>query len=137
MKNRRVSVWFSTWPWAHQMVLVLVGYAMAGLLGTALVAPTGPGSSRICYLVLLGYSLVVVLFGARLMKVFAGILAIVFVIGIVSETKARESYLVKMIERERTEFMKRRATQPSKEISISTNVVSNSLTRAASVAPGN
>ena len=73
-------------------LIVLIGYLLATNIGILLIAPTGPGSSRICYIVLLVYSLVVATFGTRLMKVLAAILAIGFIMGIVSETRDKARF---------------------------------------------
>ncbi len=78
-------------PW-RRLLLVGLGYLATALLGSMLIAPMGPGSDRIAYLCLLVYSLLVAVFCARLVRVVALLLAALFLIGVVVETKAQRDF---------------------------------------------
>jgi hypothetical protein len=89
----------SYFPWWKQLIVFGTGYLVAFVIGIALISPTGPGSDRIFYVILLVYSLSVIIAGSRSFKAVGIILALVFLYGAISETRARNEYNLKMKER--------------------------------------
>lgn len=74
--------------WGKWPFLFFLGYGLAAALAAFLIAPTGPGSGRIAFIVMAVYSIIPLLLGARRVKVIALILGLLFLIGIAVETKA-------------------------------------------------
>ena len=85
--------------WWKQVLLILVGYLCVFHLGALLIAPTGPGSDRIVFILLLVYSLVLAILGSRIVKVIGLLLALVFIIGVILSTKERWDFERRMEEK--------------------------------------
>ena len=75
-----------------QVLWIGFGYVAVGILGAMSIVPCGPGSDRVFYLFLLAYSLVLVALCSRLPRLLAIVLAIVFLGGVIVETKAKRDF---------------------------------------------
>jgi hypothetical protein len=78
--------------WWKQLFLIMAGYLMIFILGALLIAPTGPGSDRIVYVLLLAYSCCLLLFGSRLVRIVALLLGAVLVVGVILSTAEKRDF---------------------------------------------
>ena len=72
---------------------------MVLIVGTLLVAPTGPGSDRILYILLLGYSCLLIVIGTRPVRVLAAVLAVTFLVGALYATKEKSDFKHRVAEK--------------------------------------
>jgi disulfide bond formation protein DsbB len=90
------------WPkiaWWKQVLLILGGYVCVFHLGVLLISPTGPGSERIVFILLLVYSFVLAILGSRIVRVIGLLLALVFIIMVILSTKERWDFEGRMKEK--------------------------------------
>jgi hypothetical protein len=74
---------------SEQFLLCLGGYAVVFFLGILLIAPTGPGSNFILFLLLLVYSCFLIYSRTKAVRVLGLVFALVFFLGATSELKAK------------------------------------------------
>ncbi len=87
--KREKKSWSAFW---RELRMVGVGYVVVSILGAMLISPIGPGSDRIAYVCLLVYSLLVALACSGFPRVLSLVLSIAFLVGVITETKAREDF---------------------------------------------
>jgi hypothetical protein len=75
-----------------KLLLIGFGYFAVAVFGTLLIAPCGPGSDRIRYIVLLIYSLLIAFLYTGFTRALGVVLAIVFICGVISETIAKNRF---------------------------------------------
>lgn len=93
------KAWFSSLTWWIQIVLVLFSYVIVASIGALFIAPTGAGSDRILYIILLVYSCFLILFGTRTARVLGIVLGMLSLIGVLYETKEKQDFHHRMEEK--------------------------------------
>lgn len=93
--------WFSSFASWQQVVLILASYVAVATAGSFLIAPTGPGSDRILYVVLVGYSALLIWFGSKIAKTIGLLLLLASLVGVVLSTMARHESARKLWQRGR------------------------------------
>jgi hypothetical protein len=94
-KDNEKGVQFGAWP---KLLLIGVGYVIAGALGAEFISPTGPGSSGPVYICLMAYSLLVAVFCSRLIRLLGLLLAIVFLTAKILDDKAGQDFRRHLLE---------------------------------------
>ena len=72
-----------------RILLVLLGYLIANIIGMGFVPASGPGCFRIMYVVMLIYAAGVIIFGSHINRVIAIVFSIFFIQGYVSQVEKR------------------------------------------------
>ncbi len=91
LRKRTLSIWQTTFWW-KQLLFIVAGGTAVFFLGTLLVSPTGPGSSRIIFALLAAYALLLLLLGPKFTKVTGLILLFVFLATFTICTRNRNRY---------------------------------------------
>ena len=105
MTRTRLTKWLSSLPLWQQIAFIIGSYVVVTTFGSLLIAPTGPGSDRVLYVTLLGYSCFLVLLGSRVAKIVGLVLAIGSLVGVVVSTQAKLGFIRNMERRKHRQVL--------------------------------
>lgn len=91
ISNRRMT-WLFSLTWWHQSLLILLSYVVLSSATVLFIAPTGPGSGRILFVILLVHSCLMILLNSRTARLLGLVVGIIAIAGVIQTTKARKDF---------------------------------------------
>lgn len=101
------TAWLSSLPWWQQSLLIVLSYVVVSVVGVLFTAPTGPGSGRLLFVILLVYSCVLILLNSRTAKLFGLVVGIIAIVGVIQTTKAKKDFSRAMQEKTQRQRLER------------------------------
>jgi hypothetical protein len=85
-------MWFKSRGWWVQALLILGVGAIVAHIAVGFVPATDPGGDLVFYVIMLGYSCVVFFLGTRTARVLGLVLAVLCILGVIHEMKAKHDF---------------------------------------------